>query len=62
MNTDELAVTGIECFAHHGVFEHERREGQAFVIDLIARASTPAPRRPPTTCTTPSTTEVSSRR
>ena len=32
---DELAVTGIECFAHHGVFEHEKREGQVFVIDLL---------------------------
>jgi 7,8-dihydroneopterin aldolase/epimerase/oxygenase len=31
---DELAVTGIECFGHHGVFAHERREGQRFVIDL----------------------------
>jgi dihydroneopterin aldolase len=33
--TDELAVTGIECFAHHGVFEHERREGQVFLVDLV---------------------------
>lgn len=32
--TDELAVLGIECFGHHGVFEFERREGQTFVIDL----------------------------
>jgi dihydroneopterin aldolase len=32
--TDELTITGIECFAHHGVLEHERREGQVFVIDL----------------------------
>ena len=31
---DELTVTGIQCFGHHGVFEHERREGQTFVIDL----------------------------
>jgi dihydroneopterin aldolase len=31
---DELSVTGIECYGHHGVFEHERREGQPFVIDL----------------------------
>ena len=31
---DELSVTGIECFGHHGVFEHERRTGQVFVIDL----------------------------
>lgn len=33
--TDELAVTGIECFGQHGVFDFERREGQVFVIDLV---------------------------
>ena len=33
--TDELALTGLECWGHHGVFEHERREGQRFVIDLV---------------------------
>jgi 7,8-dihydroneopterin aldolase/epimerase/oxygenase len=32
---DELAIGGIECFGHHGVFEFERREGQIFVIDLV---------------------------
>ncbi|MEZ0577777.1 dihydroneopterin aldolase [Nocardioides sp. MH1] len=32
--SDELSVLGIECWGHHGVFEHERREGQTFVIDL----------------------------
>lgn len=32
--TDELTVSGIECYGHHGVFEHERRDGQVFVIDL----------------------------
>ncbi len=32
--TDELTVTGIECFAHHGVLEHERRDGQVFLVDL----------------------------
>ena len=31
---DELAVAGIECDGHHGVFEFERREGQVFSIDL----------------------------
>lgn len=31
---DELTVTGIECYGHHGVFEHERRDGQTFVVDL----------------------------
>lgn len=33
--SDELAVTGIACFGHHGVFEFERRQGQSFVIDLV---------------------------
>ncbi len=32
--TDELTLRGIECFGHHGVFDHERRDGQTFVIDL----------------------------
>lgn len=32
--TDELTITGIECLGHHGVFDHERRDGQPFVIDL----------------------------
>ncbi len=31
---DELSITGIECHGHHGVFDHERRDGQTFVIDL----------------------------
>ncbi|MCM0621521.1 dihydroneopterin aldolase [Nocardioides bruguierae] len=37
---DELSVTGIECFAHHGVFEHEKRTGQTFVIDLVLGVDT----------------------
>ena len=39
---DELAVTGIECFAQHGVFHHERRDGQIFVIDLVLGLDTSA--------------------
>ena len=39
---DTLAVTGIECFAHHGVFDHERRDGQRFVIDLVLGVDTRA--------------------
>ncbi|MEJ7795993.1 MAG: dihydroneopterin aldolase [Nocardioides sp.] len=31
---DQLSISGIECFGHHGVFDHERRDGQVFVIDL----------------------------
>ena len=33
--TDELAIRGIECYGHHGVFEFEKRDGQTFVIDLV---------------------------
>ncbi len=32
---DRLAVSGIEVFAHHGVLDSERRDGQRFVIDLV---------------------------
>lgn len=38
--TDQLSVRGIECFAHHGVFDFERRDGQVFVIDLLLGIST----------------------
>ena len=38
--TDELAVTGIECYGHHGVFEFEKREGQVFLVDLALGVDT----------------------
>lgn len=38
--SDELSVTGIECFAHHGVFDFERREGQVFLVDLVLGVDT----------------------
>ncbi|RLV50446.1 dihydroneopterin aldolase [Nocardioides mangrovicus] len=38
--TDTLRVSGIEVFAHHGVFAHERRDGQRFVIDLAIGTDT----------------------
>jgi len=34
---DRIVLTGLRAFAHHGVFEHERRNGQEFVIDVTAR-------------------------
>lgn len=40
--TDELSVKGIECFAHHGVFDVEKREGQTFVVDLVLGLDTSA--------------------
>jgi 7,8-dihydroneopterin aldolase/epimerase/oxygenase len=38
--TDELSILGVECFAHHGVFDFERREGQTFSIDLTLGVDT----------------------
>lgn len=32
--TDELVLTGLAVFGRHGVFAHEREQGQEFVIDL----------------------------
>lgn len=32
--SDRITLTGLRVFAHHGVFDHERRDGQEFVIDL----------------------------
>lgn len=34
LGTDVLSVTGIECWAHHGVFDFEKRQGQVFKVDL----------------------------
>ena len=31
---DRIRVRGIEGFGHHGVFAHERRDGQRFSVDL----------------------------
>ena len=33
--TDEIALTGIRAVGFHGVYEHERREGQEFVADVV---------------------------
>jgi dihydroneopterin aldolase len=31
---DEIVLTGLTVFGHHGVFDFERRDGQEFTIDL----------------------------
>ena len=31
---DTISLTGLRANGHHGVFEHERRDGQVFVIDV----------------------------
>ena len=34
---DEIRLTGLRVRGHHGVFEHEKRDGQEFVIDAVLR-------------------------
>ncbi len=31
---DRISLTGLSATGFHGVFEHERREGQTFVVDV----------------------------
>jgi len=32
---DRIALTGLRARGHHGVFEHEQRDGQEFVVDAV---------------------------
>jgi len=32
---DRISLTGLRVAGRHGVFEHERRDGQDFVVDLV---------------------------
>lgn len=34
-NRDHLTLTGLRASAFHGVFEHERQDGQDFLIDVV---------------------------
>lgn len=40
---DEINLTGLTVFGRHGVYEHEREEGQEFTIDLRLHLSLAAP-------------------
>ncbi|MPZ85138.1 MAG: dihydroneopterin aldolase [Actinophytocola sp.] len=31
---DRITLTGLRVHGHHGVFDHERRDGQEFVVDV----------------------------
>lgn len=35
---DQIEIHGLEVFAHHGVYEHERTEGQRFLLDITLDA------------------------
>jgi len=32
--SDQILLTGIHGFGYHGLFEHERKDGQDFYVDL----------------------------
>lgn len=32
---DTIVLRGLTVFGRHGVFDHERRDGQDFVVDLV---------------------------
>lgn len=32
---DTITLTGITAIGHHGVFEHEKRDGQPFIVDAV---------------------------
>jgi dihydroneopterin aldolase len=38
--SDRIALTGLRVRGFHGVFEHERRDGQDFVVDVVLEVST----------------------
>lgn len=38
--TDEITLTGLAAYGYHGVFAHERREGQTFLVDVTLRVDT----------------------
>ncbi|MEV0776407.1 dihydroneopterin aldolase [Streptomyces sp. NPDC050433] len=37
---DRLALRGLKARGHHGVFPHEREEGQTFIVDLVLSLDT----------------------
>jgi dihydroneopterin aldolase len=34
--SDRITLTGLRVFGRHGVFDHEKRDGQEFVVDVTA--------------------------
>jgi len=37
---DQVRLVGVSATGYHGVFEHERREGQTFVVDVVVYLDT----------------------
>jgi dihydroneopterin aldolase len=39
MTSDRIVLTGLRATGHHGVFAHERQDGQDFLIDVTVHLS-----------------------
>jgi dihydroneopterin aldolase len=39
---DRIELLGLRATGHHGVFDHERRDGQEFVVDIVLGVDTRA--------------------
>jgi dihydroneopterin aldolase len=39
---DEITLTGLRVFGSHGVYQHERRDGQDFIVDTTLYVSAAA--------------------
>jgi 7,8-dihydroneopterin aldolase/epimerase/oxygenase len=35
VSTDRISLLGLRAFGRHGVLDHERRDGQEFVVDAV---------------------------
>ncbi|MCQ9368173.1 2-amino-4-hydroxy-6-hydroxymethyldihydropteridine diphosphokinase [Brevibacterium sp. 50QC2O2] len=35
---DRIELTGLKVFGYHGVFDHEKRDGQDFIVDVVLHA------------------------
>jgi 7,8-dihydroneopterin aldolase/epimerase/oxygenase len=42
VQSDVITLTGLRVRGNHGVFDHERRDGQDFVVDAVLEVSTAA--------------------
>lgn len=43
--TDEIQIRGLRVYGHHGVLDHEKRDGQWFVLDVTLHADLSTPSR-----------------
>ncbi len=43
--TDEISISGIRAVGYHGVYDHERRDGQEFIADVVLSLSLDAASR-----------------